>query len=318
MKGSEGVVRDETPVRKLIAFVRLGRPLHLVGGVLFNGLGMSIAHFLGAPIDWTTAVWGQVAITSIQLMTHYSNDYFDQDADQAAVTPTRWASGSRVLPEGTLSPRVALVAALVLAGLALLATAVLTAASASPVQTMLLLLLAIFLAWSYSSPPLFLNRRGWGELTGAVLVPILTTLVGFQLQAGQLALLPLLAALPLGCFQFAMLLSVNFPDAEGDAAVNKQTLVVKFGRQRAGRLFVGALALAYGVLPLLIWLGLPPTAAGAVLLTLPIALWQTWRIRHGAASDPTQWNALAFWSIGLLMSAAMAELTAFVWLGFAA
>ena len=262
MKGSEGVVRDVTPVHKLIAFVRLGRPLHLVGGVLFNGLGMSIAHFLGAPIDWATAVWGQVAITSIQLMTHYSNDYFDQDADQAAVTPTRWASGSRVLPEGTLSPRVALVAALVLAGVALLATAILTAASPSPVQTLLLLLLAISLAWSYSSPPLFLNRRGWGEVTGAVLVPVLTTLVGFQLQAGQLALLPLLAALPLGCFQFAMLLSVNFPDAEGDAAVNKRTLVVKFGRQRAGRLFVGALALAYGMLPLLIWLGLPPRRQG--------------------------------------------------------
>jgi len=306
------MLRDVTPIHKLIAFVRLGRPLHLVGGVLFNGLGISIAHFLGAPIDWTTAMWGQVAITSIQLMTHYSNDYFDQDADQAAVTPTRWASGSRVLPEGTLSPRVALVAALVLAGVALLATAIVTAASASPVQTMLLLLMALFLAWSYSSPPLFLNRRGWGELTGAVLVPILTTLVGFQLQTGQLALMPLLAALPLSCFQFAMLLSVNFPDAEGDAAVNKRTLVVKLGRQRAGGLFVGALFLAYGLLPLLIWLGLPPQAAGAVLLTLPIAIWQAWRIRRGAASDPSQWNALAFWSIGLLMSATLLELIAFI------
>ena len=312
MKGSEGVVRHESLVQKLIAFVRLGRPLHLVGGVLFNGLGMSIAHFLGAPIDWTTAVWGQVAITSIELMTHYSNDYFDQDADQAAVTPTRWASGSRVLPEGTLSPRVALVAALILAGLALLATAVLIATSASPVQTMLLLLLAIFLAWSYSSPPLYLNRRGWGELTGSVLVPVLTTLVGFQLQTGQLVLLPLLAALPLSCIQFAMLLSVNFPDAEGDATVNKRTLVVKFGRQRAGGLFVVALALAYGMLPVLIWLGLPPLAAGAVLLTLPLAIWQIWRIHRGAASDPTQWNALAFWSIGLLMSTTMLEMIAFL------
>lgn len=312
MKRSEEVARDGFSVQKIIAFVRLGRPLHLVGGMLFNGLGMSIAHFLGASIDWTAAAWGQVAITSIQLMTHYSNDYFDQDADQAAVTPTRWASGSRVLPEGTLSPRVALVAALILAGVALLATAIVTASSASPVQTMMLLLVAIFLAWSYSSPPLFLNRHGWGEVTGAVLVPILTTLVGFQLQAGQLTLLPLLAVLPLGCMQFAMLLSVNFPDAEGDATVDKRTLVVKFGRQRASQLFVGALVLAYGWLPLLIWLGLPLAVTGAVLLTLPLAIWQIWRIRHGAASDPTQWNALAFWSIGLLMSTTMLELIAFL------
>ena len=206
----------------------------------------------------------------------------------------------------------ALVAALVLAGVALLATAIVTAANASPVQTMLLLLLAIFLAWSYSSPPLYLNRRGWGEVTGSVLVPVLTTLVGFQLQTGQLAWLPLLAALPLGCIQFAMLLSVNFPDAEGDATVDKRTLVVKFGRQRAGNLFVISLALAYGMLPVLIWLGLPPLVAGAVLLTLPLAIWQILRIRHGAASDPTQWTALAFWSIGLLMATTMLEMIAFL------
>ena len=94
--------------------------------------------------------------------------------------------------------------------------------------------------------------------------------------------------------------------------VDKRTLVVKFGRQRAGRLFVGAIALAYGVLPLLIWLGLPAAAAGGVLLTFPLALWQMWRIRRGAADDPTQWNALAFWSIGLLMSATLLELIAFI------
>ena len=81
-----------------------------------------------------------------------------------------------------------------------------------------------------------------------------------------------------------MLLSVNFPDAEGDSSVDKRTLVVKFGRQRAGRLFVGALALAYLALPLLIWLGLPPQAAGAVLLTLPLAIWQMWRIRSDTAA----------------------------------
>ena len=127
-----------------------------------------------------------------------------------------------------------------------------------------------------------------------------------------MALLPLLAALPLGCFQFSMLLSVNFPDAEGDATVDKRTLVVTFGRQRAGMLFVAALVLAYGLLPVLIWLGLPPLAAGSVLLTLPLAIWQIWRIHRGAASDPTQWNALAFWSIGLLMSTTVLEMIAFL------
>ena len=304
-------------LQRAIYFLRLGRPLHLVGGFVFNGLGIAIALFLGAAIDWTAALWCQVAITATQLMTHYSNDYFDQDADAATVTPTRWAGGSRVLPDGLVPPRAALIAALVCGGGALAAMMVLAATGSAPLLTLTLLLLSIALAWNYSSPPLWLNRRGLGEITGALLVPGLTTLLAFQVQAGKLALEPLLAAAPVCCFQFAMLLSVNFPDAVGDARVNKRTLVVILGPSRAAWLFVGALALAYLLLPALVLLGLPVQAALVVLLTAPIAAWQTWRIRRGAATDPAAWDALGFWSIGLMMGAALLQIGVFVVLGLA-
>lgn len=298
--------------QRAVYFLRLGRPLHLLGGFVFNGLGIAIALYLGAPVDWTVALWCQIAITATQLMTHYSNDYFDQDADAAAVTLTRWSGGSRVLPDGLVQPRAALGAALVCGGVALVATAVLAAAGNAPLLTLALLLLSIVLAWNYSSPPLWFNRRGLGEITGALLVPGLTTLIGFQVQAGSLNLLPFLAVVPLCCFQFAMLSSVNFPDAAGDALVNKRTLVVIFGPRRAARFFLAALALAYLLLPALVLLGLPLRAALAVLLTAPIAIWQALRIRRGAATDPTAWDALGFWSIGLLMTAALLETAVFV------
>lgn len=306
-----------TTWQRAVYFLRLGRPLHLLGGFVFNGLGIAIAAYLGAPVDWTVALWCQVAITATQLMTHYSNDYFDQDADAATDTPTRWAGGSRVLPDGLIQPRAALTAALVCGGVALAATAVLAATGSAPLQTLALLLLSITLAWSYSSPPLWLNRRGLGEITGALLVPGLTTLLAFQVQAGALAWESLLAAAPLCCFQFAMLLSVNFPDAAGDARVNKCTLVVIYGPRRAGQFFLAALALAYLLLPALVLLGLPVQAALAVLLTTPIAGWQALRIRRGAATDPAAWDALGFWSIGLLMSAALLEMGVFVALNMA-
>jgi 1,4-dihydroxy-2-naphthoate octaprenyltransferase len=276
---------------------------------------MAVSLFFGATINWTAAIWCQLAITATQLMTHYSNDYFDQDADAATLTPTRWSSGSRVLPQGLVQPRAALIGALILGGIALAVTAVLTATGQSPFWTGFLLLLAIFLAWNYSSPPLWLNRRGLGEITGAVLVPGLTVLLSFQVQTGRLALLPLLAVTPLCFFQFAMLLSVNFPDAAGDILVNKRTLVVIYGPRRTATLFLVVLACPYLLLTLLVWLGLPTAVAAAVLLTLPLAVWQGWRIRQGAATDPARWEALAFWSIGLLMMAALLETAVFVVLG---
>ncbi len=222
-----------------------------------------------------------------------------------------------MLPDGLVPPQAALIAALVCGGVALAATAVLAATGSAPLQTLALLLLSIALAWSYSSPPLWLNRRGLGEITGALLVPGLTTLLAFQVQAGALSLLPVLAAVPLCCFQFAMLLSVNFPDAVGDARVNKRTLVVIFGPRRAAQFFLAALALAYLLLPALVLLGLPGQVALAVLLTAPIAVWQALRIRRGAATAPAAWDALGFWSIGLLMTAALLEGGVFVALSMA-
>jgi 1,4-dihydroxy-2-naphthoate octaprenyltransferase len=205
-----------------------------------------------------------------------------------------------------------LTAALLCGTAAVLATVGLAAASPAPFITFWLALLAIFLAWSYSSPPLWLNRRGLGEITGALLVPGLTTLLAFQVQAGQLALLPLLAVIPLCLFQLAMLLSVNFPDAFGDTQVYKRTLIVKYGVRWTERLFAAALVVAYVLTPVLVWFGLPGLVGLALLMTAPIAVWQGWRIRQSAATDPAQWDALAFWSIGLLMSAAVLEIGAFL------
>ena len=104
------------------ALIRLGRPLFLGGGFILYALGSVMA---GHSIDVSRYVIGQCAVTAFQLMTHYANDYFDYEADQANKTPTKWSGGSRVLPAGELPRHVALVAAIVLATLGLVATAAL-------------------------------------------------------------------------------------------------------------------------------------------------------------------------------------------------
>jgi 1,4-dihydroxy-2-naphthoate octaprenyltransferase len=301
-------------LRKLYYFIRLGRPLFLIGGVVFHALGVSTALYQGFPLNWAALIWGQIAITSIQLMTHYSNDYFDLPADRANNTPTRWSGGSRVLPEGLLSARAALTGALVFAGIALVAILVLGLFVQPSPWTFILPLLALLLAWEYSAPPLSLHSRGAGELTVALIVPILTPLVGYTFQVGFPGWLPLLAAFPLACFQICMILSVNFPDAAGDLQVDKHTLVVRLGPARAARLYLICLGLAYLSLPVLARLGLPPLAALAVLLPLPLAIWQAYRVMRGAWAKPAAWNSLAFWSIALLILSGGLEFLAFLWL----
>ena len=69
----------------------------------------------GARLNLPALLWGQAAISAVQLMAQYSNEFFDLAADRANPTPTAWSGGSRVLVEGRLSPAVALAAAVGLA-----------------------------------------------------------------------------------------------------------------------------------------------------------------------------------------------------------
>jgi 1,4-dihydroxy-2-naphthoate octaprenyltransferase len=304
-------------LRSLYYFVRLGRPLFLIGGFVFHALGVSAALYRGAALNWPALIWGQVAITATQLMTHYSNDYFDLEADRANSSPTYWSGGSRVLPDGLLPPWAALAGALTCAAVALSAVVVLGLFIQPSPWTFILPVLTLLLAWGYSAPPLRLNARGAGELTVALIVPVLTPLVGYTFQAGAPGWLLLLAAFPLACFQICMVLLVHLPDAAGDRAVDKRTLVVRLGPAGAARLYLGCLVLAYGALPFLVALGLPRLAALAVMVPLPVALWQGNRMRRGAWADPAAWNSLASWSIGLLILSGGLEALAFFWLALA-
>lgn len=301
-------------MRWLAAFVRLGRPQFLVGGFLLYGLGAAVAAVHGATLAVATYLLGQGAITAIQLMTHYANDYFDVAADQANLTPTQWSGGSRVLVGGVLSPRVALRAAQALAVLA--AVLVMIVFSRGSRAAAPALLLALVLAWAYSAPPFRLHSRGLGELTTAIVVTGLTPLVGFLEQGGTFTnvgrLLP--AQLPLMGMQFAMLLAIEFPDAAGDAAVGKRTLVVRLGAARAAALYRALLVAIYGAIPLLLGAGLPLLGAAAAALMFPVAAWQWRALGAGAWREPRRWEGLASRAVATLIGTTAAELAAFLWI----
>lgn len=294
------------------ALITLGRPLFLAGGFVLHALGVAMALYGGARLNFAALLWGQVAISAIQWMTHYSNDYFDLDADRANATPTNWSGGSRVLTTGLLPPRTALVTALVLMSVAIVAALVLTFSVDTGRLTLPLLALALGLAWFYSAPPLRLHGRGIGELTTALLVGGLAPLTGCYLQSGELALAPLLAVIPLCCLQFCMLLAVDFPDAAGDRAARKRTLVVRLGAKHAARLYAIVLVGAYAALPVLVIGGLPALPAFAVTLMSPLALAQLWRVRRGDTQDPARWNHFAFYGIALLIGSTAVEAIAFL------
>ena len=297
---------------RAVHFIRLGRPLFLAGGITLYLLGVTVALYEDATLNLAVLLWGQAAVTAVQVMTHYSNEYFDLEADRANLNRTRWSGGSGILPAGYVSPSLALAAALAAGVLALGAALWLVLARPTGPLVLPLIVLALFLAWSYSAPPLQLHSTGIGEIAAAFLVGGLTPLLGYYLQAGRLSLLPLLAVAPLVILQFMMLVLIEFPDLQGDAAAGKDTLVVRLGAARAARLLQGVVALHLLLLPLLYLAGLPSLVTAALAIyTVPALLWLAWRLRQGAWAHAAWWSWLGFVGITLVAGSALVELAAF-------
>ena len=291
------------------AVVRLGRPVFLLGGFALYGLGALAAARRGYGFDLGTYALGQLAVSSIQLMTHYANDYFDYEADRANATPTRWSGGSRVLVNGELPRRVALRAALAAGAIAPLASLALLLRPGH-VPAGLLLCVMQALAWSYSGPPLRLHGRGFGEPTTALVVPLLTPLAGFVLQAGRFEQYPLLLTVPLALLQIAMLVTIEFPDHAGDRAVGKLSWVVVFGPDRAARLIQLAIVGAFVFALLSIRFGVPRRAALLWIALMPLAFSLCFRLQRRDYTRVSAWESLSFSAVALFFLAIVAQVAA--------
>jgi 1,4-dihydroxy-2-naphthoate polyprenyltransferase len=296
-------------LRGLWAFVRLGRPVFLLGGAAMYSLGVAVALVEGG--RWNLGLYGPglLAISGFQLMTHFANDYFDFEADKANANFTRWNGGSRVLSRGELPRWSALLGAGLSAATGLIVVAVLWARHPLPLLWPLSLAI-VALAWFYSAPPLRLLATGWGEVDGALVVTILVPIFGFYLHNPSLTGLGRLAVamVPASLLQFSMLLAVAVPDAQGDALAGKKTLVVRLGVDQATRWHALSALAAFTVLPLLTALGLPARVGLVLLCLAPIAVWRAWSALRTHELEHEGRRSLAFWATALFALSALAEI----------
>jgi 1,4-dihydroxy-2-naphthoate polyprenyltransferase len=262
-------------LRKIWSFVKLTRPMFLVGAVLLYLLGAALVWRQGIAIDWLHLLLGQLLVTSIQLTTHYANEYYDYEVDAAIGSArTPFSGGSGVLVSGQLDRAVALHATHICLALAVIM--IIVCGSISPLMW-IIGVLGLLGGYFYSAPPLKLEGSGWGELNTAILTALLVPLSGYVLQANHFDPIVLIVCVPFVLIYIAMILTFEFPDYPADKAIGKRTITVRIGLPRAAwlhnGLLIGGLALMFITAPNnpLLW------------LVVPLAVWQiagvVWRAR---------------------------------------
>ena len=296
----------ESPIK---LFLRMSRPLFLLGAVIVNALGVGIADYLGVPIDWGLYLLGQAFVTTLQLSAQYLNEYFDSPADAVNPNRTPFSGGSGAVGPGKLSRNTVLLAAVTM--LTIVASLTVLLINRAPATPLLIVVLVLgFLgAFFYSVPPVRLVTSGYGELTTSFLVAFLVPGFAFLLQTGSFHRLLLVSALPLTALHLAMMLVFEFPDYATDLKFEKETLLVRIGWER-GMVMNNLLILtAFLILGLAAILSVP---AGIVLpsfLLLPFGLLQIWQMRVIAAGGKPNWTLMGL--TGIILFAGVAYMLAF-------
>lgn len=298
--------------REIRLFVRLTRPLFLLGGVLLYILGVSIASYIGPRIDLRLALIGQIVVTLVQLMTQYLNEYFDAEADRANNNRTFLTGGSGVLGPDGLPRKVALYAAIFCLGLA---ATTCTAALISGIFNLLawlVLAIAFLGAFFYNTPPIRLVSSGYGEFIAAVVVAGLVPTFGYAVQKPELSQLVPMTVTPLIALMFAMLIAFELPDYASDLKYEKKTIAVRIGWSRAMRLHDLSIVFAFLTLLAGYYLGLPTKVAVGSIIALPLGVAQIWQMHRIRSGYPVRWNTFILGALGLFALTAYLELVGYL------
>jgi 1,4-dihydroxy-2-naphthoate octaprenyltransferase len=296
-------------MESVILFIRLTRPLFLLGAILLYALGAGIAHYLGTILNWDLFWIGLVWVLLLQLSGHYLNEYYDAPFDQENENRTPFSGGSGALGPGKLSRRTALIAALTTLTFLASLTVLVMARWQISALSIFIMGLAFLGAFFYSVPPVALERSGYGELTTSFLVAFLLPAYAFSLQTGEFHRLVAMTGFPLVTLHLAMMVSFEFPDYLSDVKHEKHTLLVRLGWQNGILLHNILVLTAFLLVGLALTFKMPFFAALPAFLSLPLGLLQIWQYRHISAGSKPNWTALTL--NGLALFAAMAYLFAY-------
>ena len=239
-----------------------------------------VSVLVGTVIAWREGFfhWGYFLLTLMGIVfinagQNMSNDYFDHLSgnDEVNRELTPFSGGSRTIQEGILSARQVLMFSLFffLIGIAIGLYLALTRGW----LVLWLGMAGVFIAFFTNAPPFRLNYvgHGLGELATLIGSGPLIVLGSYCVQSQRATHEALWASIPVGLLGTAILWINQFPDYEADRAVDKNTLVVLLGRERAVWGYMALLAAPYVVVVAGIALGILPYTLLLALITLPLA-----------------------------------------------
>jgi 1,4-dihydroxy-2-naphthoate octaprenyltransferase len=215
---------------KLPIFFLASRPKFLTASAAPVLVGSALAFATTGTFSTHLFILALLAIMFLHSGANIANDYFDHLSrnDWLNKNPTPFSGGRRFIQESILSPRTTLLLALsaltIGAGLGIVIVAL-----TRSIFILVLGIIGLLGGFFYAAPPIRLGYRCLGEPAIAILFGLLPVYGSYYLQTQTIDAIPLIPAVIVGILIFLVIFINEFPDVAADAAVNKRTLVVRFG-----------------------------------------------------------------------------------------
>jgi 1,4-dihydroxy-2-naphthoate octaprenyltransferase len=284
--------------------LNISQPLFLLGGVLSFALGAGIAHYLGGPLDLSTYLLGQVCITLLQLTMFYLNAFFGQSLPGREPAEAFFSDDLRERKLGKLPRNTPLLAAAATLTVGAVVTYQIIRIQAFNPALVTLIGLAFILAIAYAVPPLRLVNSGYGELASAILMANLIPAFAFVLLTGSLHRMVALATFPLTWLYLAMTITLAMQSFATDLKYGRRNLLQRLGWERALTLHNILIVIAYSLMSLVLFEGMPLRLAWPGFLSAPVAVYQVVLMRQIAEGAPPRWRLLAVTAIATFAMAA--------------
>ena len=273
-------------------FTKVVQPLNLVFAGLSYLLGVGIADYLGLTLIITSLISGLVLIFCALVLSRLTYLFFIPNSllvefYQSVSDPNRV---KRYFFYGIITTLM----------LSLIVYLLLRASDVINFEATLIMASFFLVALAYAVPPLRIEDKGFGELAQALMVSGFPLIFGFTLQSGSFHRLAIYISLPLVFLALAYYLIMDFPSFGVDQAHGRQSLLNRLTWQKAIPIHNILLVVSYGFILVSGAFGIPFRILWPALLTIPLAVYQTFMLRNIGMGLKPNWRILVINAAALL------------------
>lgn len=251
------------------------RPVSLTASLVPILLGGAMSYYATSAFKWSLFVITLLAGLLIQIGTNMINDWNDAERDNENVEAIRpFTGGSRMIQLGLISRAdigffgfFATTIAVIL-GIYLI---IVTGWGLLPIVAYGLVA-GLFYTGQKGKFSFINFAPGLAEVLTATTFGVLMTYGTYYIQTGSFSLEVLLLSLPVSLLITNVLIINQFPDEKSDMKSNKNTLVVRYGKQKVKNIIFSLFGISYIIIGILPLLGYAPYSIYFSFISIPFVV----------------------------------------------